>query len=258
MTHGASSGEDGLMAQKRHSGAGSGSTSGPRPRVLFVDDEENILRALRRLFRAETWDMVFATSAAEALELFEQKPFDAVVTDQRMPGATGMELLRNIRTRAPLCARIVLSGYADVQTIVQAVNEGAIYKFLMKPWDDAMLSAVVREAVGLSEVRRENERLQSLVEEQNEELLATNLNLQGILSEEASVHAFIQALPVGVLAVREEGTVVLSNPAAERILGPLGSLEVDALAHRPGLEVREGTTIEAAGWTARTFVLWEK
>ncbi len=233
----------------------------PRPRVLFVDDEEYVLAALRRLFRGEPWDQRFIPSAPAALALAEAEgPPDVVVADQRMPGTTGVELLREIRSRYPRCVRIVLSGYTDVQTILDAVNEGAIYKFLTKPWDDAVLREVVREAVEGVELRLENERLQALVATQNEQLEAVNQSLRATIGEDLSAWAMVEALPVGVVAVAEEGRVFAANLEAGRLLGgglidrPWAEVRASAPA---GLTLRQSGPVSAPGWRGTLFALWE-
>ncbi|GAB4256913.1 MAG: hypothetical protein Kow0092_03360 [Deferrisomatales bacterium] len=242
-----------------------------RTRVLFVDDEENILKALRRLFRRDPWEQRFASSGREALDLMEAEgPFDVVVTDQRMPGMTGVELLTEVRARAPRAVRIILSGYTEVQSILDAINRGAIYKFLTKPWDDHTLREVVEEAVESVELRRENERLQGLVEQKNAELAGINRCLQEVIREGLSArkaglaHAVVEALPVGVLAVGADGTVALANREACRLLAlgdpeaALGAPAPATLAGGDGLAVRAAPGVRGAGWEGAAYVLWEE
>ena len=151
-------------------------------RILFVDDEVNILRALRRLFRRQPWQQAFAASGHDALVLWDEKgPFDVVISDQRMPSMTGAELLREVRTRHPDSVRIILSGYADFQSVFDAVNEGAIYKFLTKPWKEEALLQTVQEAAELVELRRRCDELQSELEQQNRALAEANEILQQTL-----------------------------------------------------------------------------
>ncbi|MHB8765613.1 MAG: response regulator [Deferrisomatales bacterium] len=231
-------------------------------RVLFVDDEENILKALGRLFRREPWDQRYAGSAADALALVDAGWLPhVVVADQRMPGQTGVELLRQVRRRAPGAVRIVLSGYTDVDAILEAVNEGEIYKFLTKPWDDEVLRQVVREAVEGVVLRRENERLQALVAVQNEQLAAVNQSLEAVLREAAGGWGLVEALPVAVVAVGEAGRVSFSNDEARRLLGDQGRLEAPwpgegSLSGR--FAVRGSGPVDAPGWRGRVYVLWER
>jgi FixJ family two-component response regulator len=239
--------------------------------VLFVDDEANILKALRRLFRRDRWEKYFVSSGEEALALIEKEgPADIIVTDQRMHGMTGLELLREILRRHPECVRIVLSGYTDVQSILDAVNQGAIYKFLTKPWDDEVLRQVVGEAVESVEIRRENEHLQHVVQGQHQQLLATSRFLEeaGSSLDEVETFAFarhlMETLPVGVAAVREDGTLSVANQAAHQILGARG---VDVAVGRPWPAddlsasarsvLRRVQRLQPAGWKGTVYALWE-
>lgn len=233
------------------------------PRVLFVDDEENILKALRRLFRREPWEQRFAASGAEALALLEADgPADVVVTDQRMPGMSGVELLKEVRRRCPDSARIVLSGYTDVQAILDAVNEGAIFKFLTKPWDDAVLRQVVQEAVDLVQLRRENRALQGQLRAQEEELTAMGASLSEQAHLEVIARAVLDALPVGVAVVDAHGRPVLVNGEADRLLGPgAGRLEaspsaLEGPAGEGGCRHR-AVRIPLPGGDATAHVWWE-
>ena len=101
-----------------------------KPLVLCVDDEPSILSSLRRVFLDEPWDLRFAGSGAEGLELIERHGADVVLSDYRMPGMNGVEFLKKVKEIHPDCVRVVLSGYADVATILSALNEGEIYRFL--------------------------------------------------------------------------------------------------------------------------------
>ncbi|VXC17543.1 Response regulator c-di-GMP phosphodiesterase, RpfG family, contains REC and HD-GYP domains [Pseudomonas sp. 8Z] len=149
-----------------------------RPRVLLVDDEENILNSLRRLLRGQPYDLVMANGGAQALQLFEAQPFDLVVSDARMPGMDGATLLAEIHRRSPQCMSILLTGYADIQTIITAINEGQIYRYLSKPWNDDELLLAIRQALAFQFAERERERLQQLTQEQNTQLAALNESLE--------------------------------------------------------------------------------
>lgn len=149
-----------------------------QPRVLLVDDEENILNSLRRLLRGQPYDLVMANGGAQALQLFEEQPFDLVVSDARMPGMDGATLLAEIHKRCPQCMSILLTGYADIQTIITAINEGQIYRYLSKPWNDDELLLAIRQALAFQFAERERERLQQLTQEQNRQLAALNESLE--------------------------------------------------------------------------------
>jgi DNA-binding NtrC family response regulator len=117
----------------------------PRHSVLLVDDEPEILFSLRGLLRRE-FDLYTAQSGAEALEILRQHPVQVIMTDQRMPEMTGVELLRRVRGEAPDAIRMVFTGYADIKAVIDAINQGQIYRFLTKPWDPDELCAVLHQA----------------------------------------------------------------------------------------------------------------
>ncbi|NMO23145.1 response regulator [Pyxidicoccus fallax] len=108
-------------------------------KLLVVDDEPQVAHALRRLFRREGFDVQVAFSGAEALERLKEFSPDIVLTDFRMPGMTGSELLQRVKRSHPLALRLIISGYADFKSVVASVNEGEICRFISKPWDDAEL-----------------------------------------------------------------------------------------------------------------------
>ncbi|MGE5467595.1 MAG: EAL domain-containing protein [Ignavibacteria bacterium] len=114
--------------------------------LLVVDDEENVLHAIRRLLRSEGCRVLVATSGAEALDLLANNDVGVILSDQRMPGMTGTELLQRVRSMYPKVVRIILSGYTEASTVAEAVNKGEIYKYLTKPWDNTELVALLRQA----------------------------------------------------------------------------------------------------------------
>jgi serine/threonine-protein kinase len=118
------------------------------PAVLFVDDEERVLNALRGLFDG-VYDVETATSAAAALERLAARRFLVVVSDQRMPGMSGVDLLREARLLAPATVRILLTGYSDLSAIVGSVNESEVFRFVTKPWKQEDLRATLDEAVSV-------------------------------------------------------------------------------------------------------------
>ena len=111
-------------------------------RILFVDDEERILNALRALFRNE-YHVFTADNGAAALELVKRYAIQVVVSDQRMPGMTGVELLRQVRKAAPQTVRLLLTGYSDLAALVGSINEGEVFRFVKKPWDNDEIRAMV-------------------------------------------------------------------------------------------------------------------
>ncbi len=114
--------------------------------LLLVDDEPNVLASLKRALRREGYHILSATGAAEAMEILATHDVGVILSDQRMPQVTGTEFLSRVKLMYPRVVRIVLSGHTDISTITDAVNRGAVYKFLTKPWEDVVLRDTVREA----------------------------------------------------------------------------------------------------------------
>ena len=120
------------------------------PTVLLVDDEPNVLSSLKRLLRRDGYKILTAETADEAFELLAQYPVNVIISDQRMRHMNGTELLNHVKSMYPEIVRIVLSGYMDLASVTAAINQGQIYKFLTKPWDDKELRQVVRDAIRLN------------------------------------------------------------------------------------------------------------
>jgi DNA-binding NtrC family response regulator len=119
-------------------------TTGKHP-ILVVDDEEDILFSLRGLLRKD-FEVYTAESGAEALEILRRQPIHVLMTDQRMPEMTGVELLRRAQGDSPEAIRLIFTGYADIKAVIAAINQGQIYRYLTKPWDPDELVAVLHEA----------------------------------------------------------------------------------------------------------------
>jgi diguanylate cyclase (GGDEF)-like protein/PAS domain S-box-containing protein len=132
----------------------------PERGLLLVDDEENVLRALVRVLRRDGYIIHTATNAAEGFELLAKNRVQVIVSDQRMPGISGTQFLSRVKEMYPDTMRIVLSGYTDLATLTDAINRGAIYKFLTKPWDDEDLRQQVQDAFRQYDERAAREALQ--------------------------------------------------------------------------------------------------
>lgn len=147
-------------------------------RILCVDDEPNILATLGRLFRKQRYRISTATSGAEGLRLLEEEVFDLVISDMRMPEMDGAVFLEQVFQRYPDTVRILLTGYADITSTIQAVNRGQIYRYVSKPWDDQELLTTISQALDVKALQREKLRLEALTARQNEELRALNQSLE--------------------------------------------------------------------------------
>lgn len=128
-------------------------TARPERTLLLVDDEENVLRSLARLFRRDGYRVLAASSVREAFDLLASNPVQVIVSDQRMPDMSGTEFLGRVRDLYPDTVRMVLSGYTDLKSITEAINRGAIYRFLTKPWDDDELRGHILAAFRDHEAR---------------------------------------------------------------------------------------------------------
>ncbi|HUW36836.1 MAG TPA: EAL domain-containing protein [Rhodocyclaceae bacterium] len=206
-----------------------------RRTLLLVDDEENILSALKRVLRRDGYDILTGLGAEQGLELLASHPVDVIVSDQRMPGMSGVEFLRRVKTLHPETVRLVLSGYTDLQAVTDAINEGAIYKFLTKPWDDGILRANIEEAFRNKEMADENRRLHSEVAQANSQMAVVNEQLQKLLAskdmqvmrDEASLdiaQEVLQQLPWPIIGIDDERTIALANAAAAALCGDAAPL----------------------------------
>jgi response regulator RpfG family c-di-GMP phosphodiesterase len=148
------------------------------PTLLFVDDEPGILSALRRLFRPHGYRIFIAEGGAAGLEVLEKEQIDLVISDMRMPEMDGATFLKEVRARWPNVMRILLTGYADITSTVAAINQGEIYRYISKPWDDNEIVSIVAEAIEHQNLKRENLRLSSLTQAQNDQLKELNASLE--------------------------------------------------------------------------------
>lgn len=179
-------------------------------RILLVDDEPHILTALQRLMRnglkhagGERYQVECFTDAAAALARANECAFALVISDQRMPGMTGVEFLTKLRQVQPDCGRIVLSGYADLNALMAAINEAAIDRFISKPWTDFELLSAVRQVLRIRELTVENQRLADQVREQ-----------RGVLSAQEAELRRLERLEPGITHVKwgADGSFILEDP----------------------------------------------
>jgi two-component system NtrC family sensor kinase len=147
-------------------------------RLLLVDDEENILRSLRRALRRSDWQVETAPDAERALVLFEQFRPEVVISDYRMPGMNGVDFLERVKELAPHTQRIMLTGQADQQAIEEAINRSQVFRFVSKPWNDAQLMLIVKSAFDQHRLVTENELLSLQALDQNGELRRVNADLE--------------------------------------------------------------------------------
>jgi CheY-like chemotaxis protein len=173
-----------------------------RPRILVVDDEEAILETMAFTFE-DDYEVLTSASPREALALLEREgPVAVVISDQRMPEMTGVEFLARVFALHPTTVRIILTGFADMDAIIHAINDGHVYAYITKPWEPDQLKQVVRRAVDHHALAVENERLVR-------DLRASNVFLEAVMDE----------LDTGALALDAGGIVRAANRLAREYLG---------------------------------------
>lgn len=238
-----------------------------RVRILMVDDESPILRSLARLFAFEPWELLSATSAAEARRLLHDGGISVILSDYALGDVDGVELLRTASQLSPDTSRILFSGHIDIDLLRRAVNAGEVYRFLTKPWSDDELLQAVRQGVERWYLLRHNRVLLERAEEHGRQLSRFNADLERLVGERTAQlelrnrtlglsQAVLDGLPVAVVGIAADGTVVLANELARRLFGeqlpaqvsgttpassdanaPWGEWSRDALAHGNALVV---------------------
>jgi two-component system, NtrC family, response regulator AtoC len=246
--------------------------------ILVVDDEQDNLDAFRFNFR-KTFDILTAGGGAEALQILAEKEVAVVVTDQRMPRMTGVELLREVRERQPDAVGIILTAFTDVDVLIEAINLGQVYRYITKPWDAKEVRGVLQYAIERYHLQRENRRLMAQLSEYTGYLnqqLHGEFDFGNIMGDSAALREVLskveQVAPTAstVLLRGETGTgkelvahaIHINSPREEKpfvrvncaALAP-GILESElfghekgsftgALARRPGrFEVADGGTL---------------
>jgi len=197
--------------------------------ILCVDDEENILSSLERVFLEEgDYEIITANSGEEGLKILKERPVDLIISDQRMPGMNGTEFLRKARKLYPDTIRIVLSGFADFDTITKAINEGEIYRLIQKPWEDDDLLLAVKDSLDKYDLMRENKKLQEGIRKQNEELRTLNLQLEEKVRERTQElllrnqvlllsQEMLHNISTPIIGISNDETIVFINKQAQDI-----------------------------------------
>jgi response regulator RpfG family c-di-GMP phosphodiesterase len=138
-------------------------------KILYIDDEANNLSAFKANFR-RLYDIYTAESAADGKKILETTEIEIVITDQRMPEMTGVEFLESIIKEHPNPIRILLTGYTDMQALIDAVNKGQIYRYLSKPWNEEELKMAINQAYEVYSLRKENMELTKSLLQANKQL----------------------------------------------------------------------------------------
>lgn len=200
----------------------------PPRTLLLVDDEPNILASLKRLLRRDDYHILTANSGQEGLDVLACHAVDVIVSDQRMPGMLGADFLRKAKLLCPQTIRIMLSGYTELQAVTDAVNEGAIFKFLTKPWEDHQLREHISEAFRLKGIDDDNVRLNAQLRDANQALAAANAAMQALVRQQQNqisrdevslgiARELLQFLPLPVIGLDEDGMIAFINAAAANL-----------------------------------------
>jgi two-component system response regulator HupR/HoxA len=192
-----------------------------RHNLLIVDDEKEILRSLKMTF-TEDHEVFTASSGAEALAILAQQDIALILTDQRMPNMTGVELLRKALQINPQIMRIILTGYTDTAALVDAINEGHIYQYVTKPWERQDLRLIVRRALETYELESENRRLCQELQAANERLREENAFLKTEISKELQSAEVVGRSPV-MQQVFKLVNRVIGNTATVLLTGETGT-----------------------------------
>ena len=192
-------------------------------KILCVDDESSVLKSLERLFLDTDYEIITAESGDEGLEMLKNEPtIQLVISDYRMPKMNGVDFLREVYRLRPDTVRIVLSGYADTAAIVEAINEGQIYKFIPKPWNDDELKVTISKALEHYFTSQKIIQLTKELESKNKELQEINNNLEKLVEGRTfelrvrnqvltCSQNILDALPVGVVGIDPDDLVVQCN-----------------------------------------------
>ncbi len=181
--------------------------------VLCVDDEINILNSLKRLLRNENYNLLTAASGAEGLDILEEQEVHLLISDQRMPEMSGITFLSKVKTLYPEVIRIILTGYTEVNAITDAINQGHVYKFFIKPWDDKQLRLEISKALEQYDLIQENKNL-------NKKLIEKNSMLQNFLEIDKNRQSFkfsdqiLDVLSLPIIVVDKKFSVIFSNKLA--------------------------------------------
>lgn len=200
--------------------------------ILFVDDETRVLKSIKRGLISEPYDCLFAISGMKALEIMASRPVQVIITDMRMPEMNGLELLREVRKRYPETIRMVLSGYAQTNTVLAAVNEGYVYRYITKPWRlDEDLKVGIEDALKIYRLNREQRLAVDKLEQENRQLLGRieQENQAVEKTRKIAEHIYRQKTSTLKLAFEKSRFVVNSIYSDASNLCMAGGLSQDAL-----------------------------
>lgn len=150
-------------------------------KLLFVDDEENILSSMKRIFRGSEYELFYANSGFEGLEILKKNQISMIISDMKMPKMSGIEFLEASREYAPDAVKVILSAYSDIDDIMKAVNKGHIQNYLTKPWENERLKIVIQNGIESFQRIDKIKQLAKELSDKNDELKDINTNLEMIV-----------------------------------------------------------------------------
>jgi FixJ family two-component response regulator len=204
--------------------------------ILIVDDEANVLTALRRMLHREPYQVHTANTAEEALEMLREKEVSLIISDYRMPSMNGVTFLQQAKELQPDSVRIILSGFADIGAIIDAVNRGEIFKFIAKPWNDDELKMTISLSLEHWQLLKRNKELSGELLSKNQELQLLNDNLEAEIARRSRdlflkdrryllSQFIVEHTPVALFGIDESGMIALANRNTETVIGkPAGAI----------------------------------
>lgn len=212
--------------------------------ILVVDDEEVILRAISRLLKHIEVEVITASSGEEAIEILENRHVAVVMSDQRMPGINGAELLQRVSEKNPDAVRIMITGNNDVDTAIAAINKGEVFRFIAKPWDNEALLKTARDAIEMNRLRRSKSIYEERIRAQNAELKSLNEDLEARVEKrtrevvelynklEESFDATMKAL-LSTMELGHSTIVKHCQRTLERVekFGPMAGIDEEHMKH---------------------------
>ncbi|MBI9104852.1 MAG: response regulator [Spirochaetales bacterium] len=177
-------------------------------KVLIVDDEADIRNVLLRQLRKEPIELLFASSGQDALSILETNIIHLVITDQKMPGMSGVDFLRQVKRKWPDVIRLLISGYIETELLINAINKGEVYRFITKPWDAEELKSYIFEGLHHYDVLEENRKMMKKilvsVEDGSKQSGERKPSIQ--LSD-----SILEELPFGIIVVNNDGYIIKMN-----------------------------------------------
>jgi len=195
-------------------------------KILIVDDEENILKALKRLLRAEPYEIYTASTPEESIAMCSEQSFDVILSDYRMPSMNGTDMFRLIQDKLPDSIKIIISGYTDMDIILDALNQEYVDKYILKPWNEENLKIEIEKSLAHLNLIKCNHKLQQEIVHQNKKLKKVNEKLEELVAKRTRTlniknqalmisQSVLNKIPLPIIGVDGTMMVVLVNNAAE-------------------------------------------